>query len=80
MRRNFELPGTKARDPELAVFTIHTPFDLTILSSAVAAGFYTKLCGLHGMRHTFCTGAAFRTRLLPNRTAELAKSLTVGTR
>ncbi|GGK97999.1 NAD(P)/FAD-dependent oxidoreductase [Mangrovihabitans endophyticus] len=47
--------------PEFAVFASHTPFELTVPTSAIAAGFYRELSALQGHNSTFWTGAAFHT-------------------
>ncbi|KAK9329559.1 hypothetical protein V1520DRAFT_385657 [Lipomyces starkeyi] len=47
--------------PEFAVFSSHTPFELTVPASAISAGFYKKLYMLQGYRKTWYTGAAFHT-------------------
>ena len=68
--------------PDFAVFSSHTPFELTVPSDAIAAGFYKKLYALQGQRNTYYTGAAFHVHdsallwqftqgLLPNLTASL---------
>lgn len=48
--------------PQFAVYSSHTPFELTVPSDAIAGGFYKKLYSLQGERHTFYTGAAFHTQ------------------
>ena len=48
--------------PEFAVFSDHVPFVLTVPQKAIENGFYKQLYGLQGHRHTFYTGAAFRTQ------------------
>lgn len=45
--------------PEFAAFSSHTPFELTVPSDAIKAGFYRKLYALQGQRNTWYTGAAF---------------------
>ena len=45
--------------PEFAVFSSHTPFESTVPSNVIAAGFYRKLYALQGQQHTYYTGAAF---------------------
>ncbi|MCJ1238349.1 hypothetical protein MMC14_006338 [Varicellaria rhodocarpa] len=52
---------TPATEPEFAIFSAHTPFELTVSAEAIRAGFYTKLYALQGQRNTFYTGAAFHT-------------------
>jgi hypothetical protein len=47
--------------PDVPVFRSHSPFELTVSSSAIANGFYRKLYGLQGRNRTFYTGAAFHT-------------------
>jgi len=46
--------------PEIALFSSHTPFELTVPASAIKNGFYKELNGLHGHRNTYYTGAAFQ--------------------
>jgi hypothetical protein len=53
------IPNTST--PEFAVFSSHSPFEFTVPSSAIQAGFYRKLNALQGHRQTFYTGAAFHT-------------------
>ena len=45
--------------PTFAIYSSHTPFELTVPADAIAAGFYSKLYALQGLRNTFYTGAAF---------------------
>ncbi|TVY30554.1 Beta-cyclopiazonate dehydrogenase [Lachnellula hyalina] len=77
---NLQLNRTGPNNPELAVYSSHTPFELTVPPSAVAGGFYKSLYSLQGERHTWYLGAAFHTHdssllwqfteaLLPNITA-----------
>lgn len=47
--------------PEFAVFASHTPFELTVPTSAIEAGFYKRLYALQGRSRTYYTGAAFHT-------------------
>jgi hypothetical protein len=47
--------------PEIAFYSRHTPFELTVPASAIASGFYRQLNALQGHRDTFYTGAAFDT-------------------
>lgn len=47
--------------PEFAVFSSHSPFEFTVPSSDIGAGFYRKLTALQGYRQVFYTGAAFHT-------------------
>lgn len=47
--------------PEFAVFSAHVPFELTVPANAIKRGFYRRLDGLQGKKHTFFTGAAFHT-------------------
>ena len=47
--------------PEFAVFASHSPFELTVPTAAIRAGFYRKLNALQGRNRTFYTGAAFHT-------------------
>lgn len=46
--------------PEIALFSSHTPFELTVPVTAIKNGFYKELNGLHGHRNTYYTGAAFQ--------------------
>ena len=48
--------------PEFAIFSNHSPFELTVPSSAIQGGFYKKLGQLQGHRHMFYNGAAFHTQ------------------
>lgn len=48
--------------PEFAVFNSHSPFELTVPSRAIKAGFYKQLYALQGQRRTYYTGAAFHTQ------------------
>ena len=50
-----------AKTPEFAVFSSHSPFELTVSPSAIRNGFYRKLNALQGRNRTFYTGAAFHT-------------------
>jgi hypothetical protein len=47
--------------PEFAVFSSHSPFEFTVSSNAISAGFYNQLNALQGRRQTFYSGAAFHT-------------------
>jgi hypothetical protein len=47
--------------PNFAVFASHSPFELTVPTAAIQAGFYRRLYGLQGHNRTFYTGAAFHT-------------------
>ena len=47
--------------PEFAVFASHSPFELTVPTGAIKAGFYRKLAALQGRNRTYYTGAAFHT-------------------
>ncbi|AGZ38854.1 NAD(P)/FAD-dependent oxidoreductase [Actinoplanes friuliensis] len=49
------------RTPEFAVFSSHSPFELTVPTGAIKSGFYKKLGALQGRNRTFYTGAAFHT-------------------
>jgi hypothetical protein len=51
------IPATK---PVFADYSSHTPYELTVSASDVAAGFYSRLYGLQGYRNTFWNGAAFQ--------------------
>ena len=68
--------------PDFTVFSSHTPFELTVPSDAIKAGFYKQLYALQGQMHTYYTGAAFHVHdsallwrftegLMPNLTASL---------
>ena len=46
--------------PEIALFSSHTPFELTVPVSAIKNGFYKELNELHGHRNTYYTGSAFQ--------------------
>jgi hypothetical protein len=48
-------------EPEFAVYSSHTPFELTVPAKEIEKGFYRDLYALQGKRHTFYTGAAFHT-------------------
>jgi hypothetical protein len=67
-------------EPEFAVSSIHTPFELIVSADAIQQGFYTQLHGLQGQRNTWYTSATFHAQdssliwrftesLLPNITA-----------
>jgi hypothetical protein len=47
--------------PEFVVFSSHSPFEFTVPSSAIQAGFYRKINALQGRRQMFYSGAAFHT-------------------
>ena len=47
--------------PEFAAFASHSPFELTVSTDAIKAGFYQNLYGLQGRNRTYYTGAAFHT-------------------
>ncbi len=47
--------------PDFAVFASHSPFELTVPTAAIKAGFYRKLYALQGRNRTYYTGAAFHT-------------------
>jgi hypothetical protein len=47
--------------PEFAVFSSHTPFELTVPAKAIKKGFYKELYGLQGHRNTYYSGATFNT-------------------
>ena len=53
--------GVAQTEPTFAVFSSHTPFELTVKGEAIKAGFYRKLYALQGRRGMFYTGAAFHT-------------------
>lgn len=60
--RQLQKAGTiPTSTPEFAVFSSHSPFEFTVPSSAIQAGFYRKLNALQGHRQVFYTGAAFHT-------------------
>lgn len=48
-------------EPEIAFFSAHDPFSLTVSSEAIAGGFYQKLNALQGCKGTWWTGATFHT-------------------
>lgn len=45
----------------LAVFSSHSPFELTVGAQDIASGFYRSLYGLQGRNNTFYNGATFHT-------------------
>jgi hypothetical protein len=47
--------------PYFAIFSSHTPYELTVPATAIKKGFYKELYGLQGQRRTYYTGAAFHT-------------------
>jgi hypothetical protein len=47
-------------EPQVALYSSHTPFELTVPVSAIQSGFYGRLNALNGHRGTFYTGAAFQ--------------------
>ena len=47
--------------PEFAIFSNHSPFELTVPAKAIAGGFYKRLYALQGQRNTYYTGAAWHT-------------------
>jgi hypothetical protein len=47
--------------PEFAAFASHSPFELTVPTNAIKAGFYRNLYALQGRNRTYYTGAAFHT-------------------
>jgi NAD(P)-binding Rossmann-like domain len=49
-----------ATTPEFVDYSSHTPYELTVSASDIAAGFYSKLYALQGHRSTFWNGAAFQ--------------------
>ncbi|CAG8984242.1 hypothetical protein HYALB_00004225 [Hymenoscyphus albidus] len=74
------IEGKQYTKVEIAVYSSHTPFELTVPPYAIANGFHKELCGLQGQRHTYYTGAAFHIhdssflwqfseKLLPNKPA-----------
>ena len=46
---------------DLEIFRSHVPFELTVGTADIAAGFYRSLGALQGRNHTYYTGAAFHT-------------------
>jgi hypothetical protein len=50
-----------ATTPEFAIFASHSPFELTVPTGAIKAGFYRNLYALQGRNRTYYTGAAFHT-------------------
>jgi NAD(P)-binding Rossmann-like domain len=50
------IPATR---PTFADFASHTPYELTVSAPDIAAGFYSSLYGLQGLRSTYWNGAAF---------------------
>ena len=60
--QRFKTAGTlNTTTPGFAAYNSHTPFELTVPKEAIAGGFYARLYGLQGQRHTWYTGAAFDT-------------------
>lgn len=49
-------------EPELVVFSSHTPFYLQVSPDDIKDGFYDRLYALQGLRNTYWTGAAFRSQ------------------
>jgi hypothetical protein len=45
----------------LETFKAHVPFELTVGTADIAAGFYRELTALQGHNHTYYNGAAFHT-------------------
>jgi hypothetical protein len=45
--------------PEFVEFHAHMPFELTVSIEAIQDGFYRKLYGLQGVKHTYWSGATF---------------------
>ncbi|KAL6716094.1 hypothetical protein ACLMJK_005660 [Lecanora helva] len=73
--------STSSSTPEFAVFSSHSPFELTVTSEAIKGGFYKKLYALQGQRNTYYTGAAFHVHdsaLLWRFTEELMDGITAG--
>jgi hypothetical protein len=57
------LPNTTSTaPPEFAVLSNHSPFVLTVPSSAIEKGFYRDLNNLQGYRNTYYTGGTFQTQ------------------
>ena len=59
--KNIKFPGKEPSEPELAVFSSHIPFELTVPTKAIASGFYKDLYALQGQKSTYFVGAAFHT-------------------
>ena len=60
--RRLRKAGTvPTKRPDIATFASHTPFELTVPTAAVRAGFYRRLATLQGRNRTYYTGAAFHT-------------------
>lgn len=53
--------SANAPDPEIAIFSDHTPFELHVSAEAIARGFYKQLYALQGCRRFWWTGAAWST-------------------
>lgn len=51
------IPATR---PAFADYSSHTPYELTVSATDIAAGFYSSLYGLQGRRSTYWNGAAFQ--------------------
>lgn len=47
-------------EPEIFIYTNHSPFELNVPARDIADGFYKKLYALQGKRRTYYTGAAFQ--------------------
>lgn len=47
--------------PEIFIYSSHSPFQLNVPARDIADGFYRKLYALQGQRQTYYTGAAFHT-------------------
>ncbi|KAH8685917.1 hypothetical protein BGZ60DRAFT_543108 [Tricladium varicosporioides] len=48
-----QLPAKRPSAPELAVYSSHLPFELTVTPRAIAGGFYKRLYELQGQRNTY---------------------------
>lgn len=49
-------------EPEWAIFSAHTPFNLQVSPEAIQDRFYEKLYALQGQRNTFYNGAAWQSQ------------------
>ncbi|UPX10279.1 uncharacterized protein EKO05_0000946 [Ascochyta rabiei] len=52
--------GINSTEPEIVVFSNHSPYNMLVGSNATKAGFYKDLYALQGLRNTFWSGAAWR--------------------
>ncbi|KAJ5887760.1 hypothetical protein N7495_007801 [Penicillium taxi] len=53
-------PTTVEGNPNFVEFKSHAPFELTVSSDSIAAGFYKDLYALQGHRNTWYSGATFQ--------------------